>query len=178
LNELEESLRYQLVDGDEVLVVLDTHTDSLLPLRAWIDRQPHWRYEVLDAGRHAWGHPQINYGMRLAWGDYLVFQDDDDVFTGDALINIRRAARHLDPPRPLIFKFRAERAGNRVFPIQRGLIAQGAIGGHCLVIPNVSSKFGEWTDRYEGDYDFIVDTLAKWAPLEPVWRDEMITLAR
>lgn len=177
LDRLEESLRRQLRDGDEVIVALDTHTDKLYPLRTWIDQTPHWRFIALDAGRHAWGHPQINHGITQAKGDYLVFQDDDDVFAADALVNIRRAAKHLDPPRPLIFKFKAARAGGRAFPIDRSL-AIGTIGGHCLVVPNVPEKIGKWTDEYTGDNDFIVETLRLWEPLEPVWRPEVITYAR
>jgi hypothetical protein len=52
------------------------------------------------------------------------------------------------------------------------------VGGHCMVVPNVPEKLGQWTDRYEGDFDFIEDTLKRWEPLEPVWRQEVIVHAR
>lgn len=158
-------------------MVLDTHTHQLFKVREWVDETPGWRWLAVDAGRHAWGHPQINIGMAAAQGDYIVFQDDDDVFAHDAISNIHRATRHLDPPRPLLFRFHAKRFG-RTFWTERGLVAQGAIGGHCIVVPNVRAKLGKWTDRYEGDFDFIVETLALWEPLEPVWRPEVITHAR
>lgn len=178
LENLEESLRTQLRDGDEVLVVGDTHESELGQVREWVELQPHWRWLEHDAGRHAWGHPQINFGMQHAEGDYILFQDDDDVYYPDALLNIRRAVKHLDPPRPLLFRFRAQRAGGMVFWTNRGLVAQARIGGHCMVVPNCKEKLGSWTDRYEGDFDFIVETLRLWEPLEPVWRDEVIVLAR
>lgn len=177
LDRLAASLDGQLRDGDEVVVCLDTHSNKLWDLRTWIDQVPQWRFIAFDAGRHAWGHPQINHAMEHARGDYLVFQDDDDVFAADALVNIRRAVRHVDPPRPHIFKFRIARAGGLVLPQGREL-GLGKIGGHCLVTPNVPEKLGKWTDRYEGDWDFIEETLRLWEPVEPVWRQEVITLAR
>lgn len=143
----------------------------------WVDQTPHWRYLEHDAGRMAWGHPQINFGMEHAEGDYLLFQDDDDVYYPDALINVRRAVRHSEP-RPFLFKFRAQRAGGRTYWVEKGKVEMGWIGGHCMVVPNVPEKLGRWTDRYEGDFDFIRETLELWHPVEPVWRQEVIVDAR
>jgi hypothetical protein len=114
--------------------------------------------------------------MANAVGDYLIFQDDDDVFYPDALLNIRRAVRHGDP-RPHIFKFRITRAGGLVLP-QGQVVAENRIGGHCLVTPNDPERLGSWTDRYAGDWDFIEETLRLWEPIKPVFRPEIITLAR
>ena len=163
-------------EGDEVIVVGDTHSAPLHEVAAWVEAQAGWRWLAHDAGRHAWGHPQINHGMANARGDYLVFQDDDDVFYPDALLNIRRAVRHGEP-RPHIFKFRITRAGGLVLPRGR-LVAENQIGGHCLVTPNDPERLGSWTDRYAGDWDFIEETLRLWEPTKPVFRPEVITLAR
>lgn len=174
---LRDSLQGQLREGDEVLIIGDTFDRDLDEL-ATVVRSWGWRYEEHDAGYMGWGHPQINYGMEIATGDYLLFQDDDDLYMPDALLNIRRAVRHLDPPRPLLFKFKAMRFGGMTFWREQGRVEEGWIGGHCLVVPNVKEKLGKWTDRYEGDFDFIRDTLKLWEPLEPVWRQEVIVLAR
>lgn len=155
----------------------DTFHGNLDHVRRTIERAPHWRWLEHNAGRAAWGHPQINFGMTQAQGDYLVFQDDDDVFAPDALVNIRRAARHLAPPRPLIFKFKIARAGGLVLP-QGKVVEENKIGGHCLVVPNEPTRLGTWTDRYAGDWDFIEETLRLWEPLEPVFRPEVIAYAR
>lgn len=171
------SLQGQLRDGDEVIVVGDTHHGHDLTLVKNYVEACGFTWLEHDAGYMGWGHPQINFGMTQAKGDYLVFQDDDDVFAPDALLHIRRAARNAKPPRPLIFKFRIARSGGLVLPIGREL-GMGKIGGHCLVVPNVPEKLGKWTDRYEGDWDFIEETLRLWEPLEPVWRPEVITNAR
>lgn len=177
LDRLAASLDGQLRDGDEVLIVGDTFHGDLSHVARAVAATPHWRWLEHDAGRAAWGHPQINYGMEQATGDYLVFQDDDDVFAPDALLYIRRATRHLEPPRPLIFKFKIARAGGLVLP-QGQVVAENRIGGHCLVVPNVKDKLGTWTDRYAGDWDFIEETLRLWEPIKPVFRPEVITLAR
>lgn len=160
-----------------MIVVGDTfHGNDLEPTRIAVVNAG-WRWYEHDAGYAGWGHPQINFGMTKARGDYLVFQDDDDVFAPGALQYIRRAAKHLDPPRPLIFKFKIARAGGLTLPIGQE-IAENRIGGHCIVPPNVPEKLGKWTDRYAGDWDFIEETLRLWEPLKPVFRQEVITYAR
>lgn len=185
LNFLAASLNPQLRENDEVIVVGDTAsgiTDHLRMTSVFCASQQregkNWRYfEYDNAGEHAWGHPQINFGMRYAVGDYLMFQDDDDIYYPDALVNVRRAIKH-GPPRPFLFKFRAMRFGGRTFWVERGRVEEGMIGGHCLVVPNDPEKLGKWSDRYEGDFDFIKDTLDLWKPVEPEWRPEVIALAR
>lgn len=178
LDRLADSLRGKLYPGDEVIVVGDTVDDVLPDVEAWVDQQPQWRYVDGQQDVHSWGHREINVGIQEARGDYLVFQDDDDVFAPGAMPDIHRAIKHLTPPRPLLFRFRAARYGDVTFWRQRGVVALGAIGGHCIVTPNVPEKTGRWTDRYEGDYDFIVETLRLWEPLEPVWKEQVITHAR
>lgn len=175
---LAESLRKQLYPGDEVIVVGDTFHGPLDAVRDWVLQQPQWRWEEHDAGYMGWGHPQINFGISRAEGDYILFQDDDDVYRPDALVNVHRAVKHLDPPRPLLFRFRAARAGGQLFWMKKGLVQENTIGGHCIVVPNVPDKIGRWTDRYAGDFDFIEETLRLWEPLQPVWKEQVIVDAR
>lgn len=176
LDRLFDSLLPQLTNGDEVIVVGDTH-DGPLPLVEETCRAlgPHFRYVEHDARGHAWGHPQINQGMQQARGDYLVFIDDDDVFTPEALHIIRTAAGELREPRVLMFRFECQRLG-RTLPEAHEVI-ESAIGGHCIVPPNIPDRLGQWGDRYGGDFDFIVSTLAHW-PDGPVWCDDVIAIAR
>lgn len=174
LDALFESVRPQLREGDEMIVVGDTHSASLDEVREQVLSEGH-RWLELDAGRHAWGHPQVNYGIQEATGDYLVFIDDDDLFPGDALTNIRRAVRHLPEPRPLMFRFRSQRYGTLW---QEKVIQVGGIGGHEFVVPNIPEQLGEWSDAYEGDFHFIVSTLEKWPDDALIWRPEIIALAR
>ncbi len=168
------SVRPQIREGDEVVVVGDTHSAPLADVREMVEAEGH-RWLELDAGRHAWGHPQINYGMEHARGDYLVFIDDDDVFAGDAFTNIRRAIRRLHEPRPLMFRFRSMRHGTLW---RQKVVAHAGVGGHEFVVPNIPDRLGEWSDAYEGDFHFMRDTLAKWPPDSLVWREEIIAIAR
>lgn len=176
LHALFESLYDQLGPGDEVLVVGDTH-DGPLPFVAALITTigPPFRYLAHDAGHRCWGHCQINYGITQAMGDYLVFIDDDDRFTPGAFSAIRAAIAQQSEPRVLMFKFHCRRLG-RTLP-ERYEIAESAIGGHCIVPPNIPDMLGMWGEHYGGDFAFIESTLAHW-PHGPAWYDTVIADAR
>jgi hypothetical protein len=42
-----------------------------------------------------------------------------------------------------------------------------------MVIPNAPGMLGEWSDRYEGDYDFLVETMRLRGDT-PVLHDDVI----
>lgn len=171
LDALFVSLEGQLQPGDEILLVIDT-LDGVPDLPP----KPSMAIRAIahNAGHHCWGHCQINYGMRRAQGDYLVFIDDDDCFPDGALDAIRRAAAEQPSPRPLMFQFYSRRHGRTLPP--RHEVRESAIGGHAIVVPNIPEKLGQWGERYAGDYDFIVSTLALW-PEGPAWYDDVIACA-
>ena len=173
LQELFDSFRSQLEKQDEVIIVGDTHSRPLEDVREQVLAEG-FRWLEYDAGLHAWGHPQINYGITQAKGDYLVFIDDDDTFAHDAFQNIRKAVQEA-PGRPHMFRFVSGRCGTLW---KEQTIQQACVGGHEFVVPNRPELLGEWSDRYEGDYDFIVSTLEKWPKDSLVWREEIISYAR
>lgn len=181
-----------LLPGDEVLVVGDCTAGELPEVEALVaDFGPPYRYiaavgathTVVDGvDYHSFGHDQINVGMTVAAGDYLVFQDDDDVFTAGAFGAIRHAAeeclaRHGEF-RPLMFRF-VTRFRTLVWAVE-GVVAQDHLGGHCFVVPNRKAYLAPWTPRYQGDFDHIRGTLDKWPGGEAavVWREEVIAYAR
>jgi glycosyltransferase involved in cell wall biosynthesis len=170
LGDLFASLEGQMRDGDELLLVLDTHggRPDVGALPAYV------RTLEYDAHHHCWGHCQINAGMQHATGDYLVFIDDDDCFPDGALDAIRRAIAEQRDARPLMFQFWSRRHGRTLPP--RHEVRESAIGGHCIVPPNIGARLGRWSCRYAGDYDFIVSTLALWND-GPAWYDEVIACA-
>lgn len=177
-----DSVRDQLLPGDEVIVVTDSHGMDLDARRAIAHRITPYPYQVRivehDAGGHDYGHSQINHGMTLATGDYLSFIDDDDCYLPGALAVMREAAG-AQPGRPLLFRFRSH-LGGTVFWLQPGLVRQACIGGHCAVFPNDPAHLGKWGDHYEGDFTFIRDSLDSWAAvgITPVWCDFVIAVAR
>ena len=172
------SIAPQVVPGDEVWVIGDTHGGSLPEVERLVsDYGPAFKYVPFDAGYHGWGHPQINQGRALAAADYLTYNDDDDVFTGDAFKAIREAAAELSEPRPLMFRFVAQ---FRLTLWDEKLIRQDHIGGHCFVPPNIKERLAPWTDRYQGDYDHIRGSVDLWPnkDADVVWREEVIAIAR
>lgn len=182
-----ESAYHQLSAGDELLIAADTTDGPLdavreLCLRFDVDAIPFGfrvRY-VPHAGEHGhtFGHDQINAAMAVATGDYLTFNDDDDIYCAGAFDAIRERAEALPHPAPLLFRFRSYHGP--VFWVMPGLLGQGLIGGHCAVVPNLPSLLGQWGAHYEGDWTFIESTLALWANVgvAPVWVDRLIAIAR
>src|SRR5262245_6575165 len=148
LEALFESMIAQLAPDDEVLIVGDTRDGELGDVQRAV-RAAGFRYLAHNSGHHCWGHCQINAGIReAAIGNYLVFIDDDDCFPDGALDTIRRAAAEQPTPRPLMFKFWSERHGRTLPP--RHEVRESAIGGHCMVTPNIPDRLGRWECRYAG----------------------------
>jgi glycosyltransferase involved in cell wall biosynthesis len=173
----------QLRHGDEWLIVVDRHDMSIADQRAIARRIVPYVYQVRilshDAGRHDFGHSQINHGMAQASGDWLVHMDDDDVFTPGALAAIRAAIVALPAPCPLLFRF-VTPWGQTLWQPQdrdRGTVREGAIGGHCLVHPNVSQRIPTFTSRYEGDFDAIRQCIDLWDG-RVEWVDAVIARCR
>ncbi len=176
----------QMQRGDEYIVVYDDlgGEDRYFELRIQLEpvreflAQREARFRILRGGQPvpSWGHRELNYGLAVARGDWLLANDDDDCWTGTALHDLRDVIARLDQPRPLLCRF--ESHFGPVYWSTRGMVAENHIGGHCLVQPNVPGKVGKASDRYQGDFDWIADTLAKWAPDEPAWVDLVIAVAR
>ncbi len=173
-----QSVVWQMRQGDELILAGDTY-DGPLPgvERVAAGLGALGRYVPVDAGHHCWGHHQVSEAQRQARGDYLVFNDDDDVFHETALASIRAAIAALDRPRPLLFRFLSQ---YRLLLPMVELVTIGNVGGHCLVVPNVQKLMADWPCEYQGDFLFVRDTLALWsaAGVEPVWRQEVIAIAR
>lgn len=147
--------------GDELIIVGDT-ADG--PLSVDLPRIPAdvgtFIYVPYNHRYHAFGHPQINFGMDWAKGDYLVFNDDDDIFTPGAIDSIRDLARQqpISARVPMLFRFVTASGSVLWRDVTSALNIRGC-GGHCIVAPNNKEKLGLWTNRYEGDYDFVSTTV-------------------
>lgn len=143
----------------EPIVVFDSHEpppdgfgDILGALAKATDGVwPFLRYFTYDAGHHCWGHCQRNYGMLQAHGTHLAFLDDDDVWLEDAIISMNRWANDL----PAIFRMRYN-DGSVLW--KTPTLDEGNVGTPMFLVPNKPHKLGTWGDRYEGDFDFILET--------------------
>ncbi len=142
----------------------------------------HLRYVEHDGGIHAWGHPQRNHGATVARGHYLAWLGDDDIYLRGAFPAVARALRaRLDdhPDDPRVFLFRWIAPWKTILWHTAGFLAQDHIDAECVVAPNVPDKLGTWTNRYQGDYDFIRETADFWGGTEKViWQPEVIAQAK
>lgn len=121
------------------------------------------------------GHAQRQAGMAAAAGRWLHCMADDDIYTPDALLTIAAAIREQKKPyQPLLFRVNTWQAG---LVWTRHQLYEGGIDAECIVTPNVPGRLGVWTkDRYNGDFDFIHQTVANFGGA--VWRPEIISLCR
>lgn len=130
---------------------------------------------VHDSAPHNdWGAWARTEGMRRARGNYLLFMDDDDEYLPKAFEVIRKAIQQK-PDRVHIFCMKREKPFNDVLWTCQDLTRPGEISTQMIVVPNDPARLGEWTSRYEGDFDFLISTLAKHNQ-PPVWHKEVIAI--
>lgn len=170
--------------ADEHLVVIDAHgmvDDEADAVAARVRAYgPAWRPIRHDAGGHTHGHCEGNVGIEAARpGNYLTFNDDDDVYA-DGAFAAMRAAIAADAsnggPHVHIFRFMPPWR----YPLPNGrIVARCQIGGHCLVAPNVAGKVGRLGHAYDGDYDLIESTLALWGGVDAAeFHEDIIAITR
>lgn len=175
-----------LTDGDEVIVAIDAHEMSAEAQQEIADRVEavaagspgSWRTIAVDAGRHTWGHDQINAALDMAApGNYIHANDDDDIYAPGAFDAIRRAAAaDLEQGTPHVHIFRFQAWFGQVLPKGEQLM-EGGVGGHSLVTPNLPGKVGRMTARYAGDWDWIKDTVERWGD-DVAFHQDIIAIAR
>lgn len=165
----------QFVVGDEVLLLADGIQDTTREL--WEQFKFHGRYLEHAAGpSNDWGHTPRNLFMPEARGTHIVCLDDDDVMTPGALVVIRAALAEA-PDRPHMF--RGDFSGVKLATVwKEKTVVEGNVSTVLFVIPTAGKKFGRYTPRYGGDYDFCASTLRLYPPGALVWREEIICTIR
>lgn len=163
------SIQFQgLESGDDVLIMGDGYHKPTAELVEAVG--PPFRYIATEKTRD-WGHSQQNYGLQHIGGDWLVLQDDDDIFLPRAFDEIRAIVEKLDSPRPIIGRVKTPYLGilwtaPRVEPLD----------GHCLVFPNDKKKMGYFGSEYEGDQKFLATSLENYETY--TWADRVWALTR
>lgn len=133
-----------------------------------------------NAGHICWGHCQLNIGLDYIQlvqpRDYVMCQDDDDIYVTGAITRIREALDERAANAPMLARFQSW--WGAVYWDTHGVATEGHIGGHCAVFPN-DERLGRFTCRYQGDYDYIRATLDNWGgESQATWLDEVIAVAR
>lgn len=147
----------ECLSGDEILVVGDIEPptdDRVRFIRCLADK--------------CWGGTERNLAMSQAHGRYLSFMDDDDVYAPGARAALGAAILEA-PGCPAIFRMKYP--GGMVL-WQKQALECGNIGTPMIFVPNVPSKLGVWSQRYESDFNFIESM--KWSFEDVVWRTEII----
>lgn len=164
-------------DGDiEILVIGDTYLGTY---QNTLDRAKKiadmWAstYVEYDGGIHCYGHPQRNYGIKIANGDWLAWMQDDDVWLPGAVEAIMQSISTGNST-PRLFRTHTWQAG---IVWKRQELVVGNIDADCIVTPNMPGKVAEWTNRYEGDFDFILNTCKRWG-MNVRWEEFVIARGR
>jgi hypothetical protein len=125
------ALTSQLQHGDELLVLRDSTGD--------------------------WGNTARNHALYRCAGTHLLFIDDDDRHTANALATIRDYVER-NPDRVHVFAMRRLHDHHTFVPALP--LEEGHVGTPMICVPNQPSRLGRWSERYEGDFDFLTTTLA------------------
>lgn len=148
------SIAVQLAPGDEHLVIGDGAQPAAAAMCAVVGATYHDGPQV-----HDYGNSQRDAGAQLATGDYLLYCDDDDVYAPDALALVRAVVEN-EPGIPHVFRMLHPTFG---VLWQRPALVCGNVGTPMFAVPR-DERLARWADgdprTYEGDYRFIVRTVA------------------
>lgn len=124
---------------------------------------------------HMYGHPQRNIGVKLATGTHIISIDDDDEYIGGAITYMRRKIEQ-SPDRVHLFRFNQSQ-GRGALWVERDVIC-GNVGTPMIAVPNVPEKLSQFGYRYEGDFDFISETIERFGGEgNIVWDDAILVQA-
>ena len=144
-----------------------TITDTLAALTPQLQPGDEILIERDNTGDH--GNTPRNKAIPRCAASHILFVDDDDTHTEDALATVRtEITKH--PRRVHLFAMQYD-DGRTVQP--RWPLEIGYVGTPMIVAPNVKGMLGTWSQRYEGDYDFAKSTLERRGDT-PILHDHVI----
>lgn len=138
------------------IVVATKGRDSLAATLASVAPQLEAGDEVLVVrSEHPWGHQARNEAIPRCAGTHLLFIDDDDRHMKGALELVREHVGQA-PGKVHIFAM-AYSNGSVVAPVWP--LRVGTVGTPMFCVPNKPGRLGVWSERHEGDFDFIASTM-------------------
>lgn len=165
------SIRAQrLIRGDEVLLC----PDGFQPLAEELWRQFGLPGRVLHLGGpyHEPGDSLRNLALTQARGDWLLFMDDDDVYTPGAFDVIRQSVAGTEG----LHLFRMRYPEGRTL-WEKPEVIRGNVSTITIAVPR-RGPLGRWGPvKTSGDYGFCESTLAANGG-QVAWHEEVIALVR
>jgi hypothetical protein len=147
----------------DVLVIGDTYRDTYTPDLVDVPAlcAAHGAtYLPHDGGAHAWGHPQREYGDRLARGAWLWHLQDDTIATTPAVPAL--VALAADPhaaPVPVLARVDTWQAG---VVWRSAVLALGNCDADGIVVPNDPTRRPPWGRAYNDDFVFLSACVAAY----------------
>lgn len=166
------SIRSQkLQHGDEVLVVTDGKCPAVEKMVQGIGPP----FRCLEGPKtRDWGHTQCNMAMRLLHTDFIVGQDDDDIF----------APRAFEAIRPLLSEhastghvFRYASPAHNIIP-EEAASSSATFDGHCFVIPTFDLENVNFDHTHAGDQHFKNSIVDKFGMENLQFHEEIISIGR
>ncbi len=105
-------------------------------------------HETEHTGRY--GNVQRHLGIDLAKGDYIIFLDDDDLFTETCLIDVMASLKKWEYPDILIGKTYGQHGFLPHLPFTRPVA--GSIGGGNIIIKSWLAKKVGWPEVKHGTF--------------------------
>jgi hypothetical protein len=175
---LDSIARQDLIDGDQVLIVLDTFAQRADGVQALVASYG-FTYVEHNGGYAFQGNPQLNHAMTLATGDYFCALGDDDVYVDGAIARLRKKVGY---GRAVLFQFFSPMglAGNdslRCLLWSDKDLRVANLSGCCMAAPLSALVPVSAERRCEVDYEWIRDTVAKTGQ-RPVWMKDCLVIAR
>lgn len=167
-----DSIASQLQIYDQVFVI----GDGLYPETKKLVQKYGIQYgyfQLNNGPHHDWGARARNFGIDLAKKAYITFMDDDDQYLPGAFKHVKAAIQEK-PGYP--FMFRMIHGKNLLWATKDLTI--GNVSSQMVAVPNIKNKLGRFSERYEGDFDFMRSTADFYFPdYNPfIWREEIISI--
>lgn len=158
-----DSIQYQASKNDDIIVVGDG-----------IDPQVNFKAYNLGP-TNDYGASQRNFGLMVGNNPWIMFIDDDDVYTNNAFDTVKK---YLKAPEIHIFKMTYSHLHSNNTLWKTKEIKYGNIGTPMFIVPRIFEKLPPWVGRYGHDLDFI-EMFIKLNPDLPItWHDEIISIIR
>ena len=130
-------------------------------------------FELKDGPHHDWGATARNFGIEIAKKAYIAFMDDDDRYLPGAFKCIKTAIQTF-PGHPFMFRMLHERE----ILWKTNELCIGNVSSQMVVVPNIQAKLGRFSERYDGNFDFIRSTADFYFPdYNPfIWCEDIISV--